>query len=140
MDIKLADPKSNVETMRDYLRQTTDAGTEITIFPECTLSGYCFESFEEAFEVSESISDGPSIKAMMLACRELETHAIFGFLERDGERIFNTAICTGPSGLVASYRKVHLPTLGVDNFTTPGEGASIFELKLKGQDLSLIHI
>lgn len=134
MDIKLADPKSNVETMRDYLRQTTDAGTEITIFPECTLSGYCFESFEEAFEVSESISDGPSIKAMMLACRELETHAIFGFLERDGERIFNTAICTGPSGLVASYRKVHLPTLGVDNFTTPGEGASIFELKLKGQD------
>ena len=142
MDIKLADPKSNVETMKGYLRQTADAGAAITIFPECTLSGYCFESFEEAFEVSETISEGPSIQAIALACSELETHAIFGFLERDGEQIFNTAICVGPDGLVASYRKVHLPTLGVDNFTTPGEGASIFELKLKeksnsGQDHSI---
>lgn len=27
----------------------------------------------------------------------------------------------GPEGLVASYRKIHLPFLGVDRFTTPGD-------------------
>jgi predicted amidohydrolase len=27
----------------------------------------------------------------------------------------------GPSGLIGTYRKVHLPALGVDHFTTPGD-------------------
>ena len=39
---------------------------------------------------------------------------------RYGDEVFNAAVLAGPDGLVGSYRKVHLPFLGVDRFTTPG--------------------
>ena len=42
-------------------------------------------------------------------------------LERDGARLFNACALVGPTGLVANYRKIHLPFLGVDRFTTPGD-------------------
>jgi predicted amidohydrolase len=48
-------------------------------------------------------------------------HCVFGLLEVDGERLFNACVLVGPDGLVASYRKIHLPSLGVDRFTTPGD-------------------
>ena len=141
MDVKIADPTANVALMKQHLQSTTAAGAAITIFPECALTGYCFESFEEAYEVSESIADGPSIESMMSACREIGTHAIFGFLERDGKQIFNSALCVGPEGVIAKYRKVHLPTLGVDNFTTPGEeGNSVFDLPLLGEAADPIRV
>ena len=54
-------------------------------------------------------------------CLELGVFMIFGLLEADGERLFNTAVQIGPQGLVGSYRKIHLPGLGVDHFTTPGD-------------------
>jgi len=46
---------------------------------------------------------------------------VFGMIELDGDDIFNTAVLVGPHGIVGSYRKVHLPWLGVDRFTTPGD-------------------
>ena len=36
-------------------------------------------------------------------------------------RIFNACALVGPNGFIAGYRKVHLPFLGVDRFTTPGD-------------------
>jgi len=133
MDIKLADRDANIAAMKERLRETTAAGAELTIFPECTLTGYCFESFEEAWEVSETLLEGSSIQAMQMACSELNTHAIFGYLERVSEQIFNSVVCVGPGGFTANYRKVHLPMLGVDNFTTPGNvGYPIMDLHLHG--------
>jgi len=44
-----------------------------------------------------------------------------GMLERDGSRVFNAAVLVGPAGVVGSYRKVHLPYLGIDMFTSYGD-------------------
>jgi len=46
---------------------------------------------------------------------------VFGVLELSGDDVFNTAVLMGPDGLIGHYRKVHLPFLGVDRFTTPGD-------------------
>ena len=46
---------------------------------------------------------------------------MFGLLERDGSRLFNACALVGPDGLVGSYRKIHLPFLGVDRFADPGD-------------------
>jgi predicted amidohydrolase len=42
-------------------------------------------------------------------------------LERSGDALFNACAVVGPNGLIGSYRKIHLPCLGVDRFTTPGD-------------------
>src|SRR6476620_7372993 len=120
IDITLADRERNLARMLDVLTETAKNGAKLTVFPEAALSGYCFENLDEARPHAESIP-GPSTERFTRACRELNTFAIYGLLEADGDRLFNACALVGPTGLIASYRKVHLPFLGMDRFTTPGE-------------------
>ncbi len=90
------------------------------VFPECALSGYCFDSRDEAWPYAEPVP-GPAVELLGGACRRLGVFAVMGMLEAAGERLFNTVVLVGPQGLVGSYRKVHLPFLGIDRFTTPGD-------------------
>jgi len=120
MDVAFADIPANLLKIQDFLAETAAAGAMLTVFPECALTGYCFESREEATSCAQSIP-GAATDAIAVTCRELNTHVVFGMLEADGDRLFNTCVLIGPEGLVAKYRKVHLPSLGVDNFTTPGD-------------------
>jgi 5-aminopentanamidase len=120
MDVVFADREANFARLADRLRETARAGARLAVFPECSLPGYCFESLDEARPHAEPIP-GPSMLRLAEVCRELDTHAVVGLLEADGDRLFNAAALVGPTGLVASYRKVHLPYLGVDRFTTPGD-------------------
>ena len=120
MNVDFADNASNLARMQSSLKAAAEAGAMLVIFPECALSGYCYESLDEAMPCAETIP-GPATEALARACRERNAFAIFGLLEKDGERLFNTCALVGPDGLVASYRKVHLPSLGVDRFATPGD-------------------
>jgi predicted amidohydrolase len=58
---------------------------------------------------------------MAAACRRLNSWCVFGLLEKDGDRLFNACALVGPEGFIAGYRKIHLPFLGVDRFTTSGD-------------------
>ncbi|MFT5526650.1 MAG: putative amidohydrolase, partial [Pirellulaceae bacterium] len=120
MDVQLGEIAANLEQMQTLLKETATAGARVTIFPECALTGYCFRSLADAMEFGESIP-GPSVQAMADTCRELDTFAVFGMLEKVGEQLYNVAVLMGPQGLIGCYRKVHLPYLGVDRFTTPGD-------------------
>lgn len=120
MDVSLGDVDGNLERMATFLRETTAAGAALTIFPECSVTGYCFESLESGRRLAQSIP-GPATDHMVALCGELQCHCVFGMLEADGERVFNAAVLAGPEGVVGSYRKVHLPYLGIDMHTTPGD-------------------
>ena len=120
MDVALGDIDANVAKMAAHLRATAREGARLTIFPECAASGYCFDSLDEARRHAQPIP-GPIVAEIAAACRDVDAYAIFGLLEADGPRVFNAAALVGPAGLIGSYRKVHLPYLGVDMLTTPGD-------------------
>src|SRR3954467_2966422 len=120
IDITLADRDRNLARMLDILTETAKNGAQLTVFPEAALPGYCFDSLDEARPHAEPIP-GPSTDRFTRACRELNVFAIYGLLEADGDRLFNACALVGPTGLIASYRKVHLPYLGMDRFITPGD-------------------
>ena len=122
MGIRLADPQHNLDQMRQRLEVTVAAGAELTVFPECTLSGYCFESLEEALAWAQPM-DGDAVGHVTQWCQEMRTTVIFGLLEKDQGKLFNSLALVGPQGLLGRYRKVHLPFLGVDRFTTSGDGS-----------------
>jgi predicted amidohydrolase len=88
-----------------------------------------FGSLEEAMPFAEEIP-GPTTAALEAACRRLGAHVVCGLLERDGDVLYNAAVLVGPDGLIGSYRKTHLPFLGVDRFTTPGEELHVFDTPL----------
>jgi 5-aminopentanamidase len=120
MDVALKSPEENLSRMIDRLRETHSRGTRLSVFPECAVTGYCFDNLEEARPFAESIP-GPATERMRAACAELGAYAIFGLLERDGAALYNAAALVGPAGVIGSYRKVHLPYLGIDMFTTYGD-------------------
>ncbi len=120
MDCHLGEPARNLATLRDRLRACARDGARLIVFPECALTGYGFESKEEAWPHAEPLP-GPATERLAADCRALGVWAVFGLLERDADRLFNACALVGPDGLVAGYRKVHLPFLGVDRFATPGD-------------------
>lgn len=120
MDPKIMQSGLNLESMMHYLQEAAAKGAKIVVFPECALTGYCFNHLEEARPYAETIP-GPSTEAMGSLCAKLGVYAVMGMLEADGERVFNAAAMLGPEGLVGSYRKIHLPFLGVDRFVALGD-------------------
>jgi predicted amidohydrolase len=120
IDVVFGDREKNLARIGSALRETAKQGARLTAFPECALPGYCFESLEEARPHAEPVP-GPSTQRLAELCRELDVFAVVGLLEADGDRIFNAAALIGPGGVIGSYRKLHLPYLGVDMFTTRGD-------------------
>lgn len=110
----------NLDAILGRLRQVADEGARLVVFPECALTGYGFRSRDEALPFAEP-ADGPSTRRIAGECRALGVWSIHGFLEADAGRLFNACALVGPGGLVATYRKVHLPFLGVDRFADPGD-------------------
>jgi 5-aminopentanamidase len=126
---KLAEKARNLETCLAKLEQAVAAGAELLVLPECAIPGYMFESAEEAMPFAEEIG-GPSTEALADACRRLGAHVVCGLLERDGDALYNAAVLVGPDGLVGSYRKTHLPFLGVDRFTAAGDELPVYDTPL----------
>ena len=118
-DVTLGDKAANLRQLIQTLAAEAQLGSRLIVFPECLLTGYCFESRDEAMQHAETIP-GPSVQEIAEACRELNVFTVFGMLERCESDLFNVAVAVGPDGIVGTYRKTHLPFLGVDRFTTPG--------------------
>jgi predicted amidohydrolase len=117
---RLGEVERNLAAILERIAEATSAGAKLVVFPECALTGYGFGSKAQAFAFAEPVP-GPAVARLAAACAEREAFAVVGLLERDGDRLFNACVLVGPAGLVGSYRKVHLPCLGVDRFVDPGD-------------------
>src|SRR5437868_5593877 len=122
MDCQLGAKDRNLQTIRSRLAEAAGRGARLIVFPECALTGYAFESKAEALVQAEPIP-GPATTALANDCRVLGVWTIFGLVERDeaSDRIFNACVLIGPQGLIAGYRTIHLPFLGLDRFASPGD-------------------
>jgi predicted amidohydrolase len=123
-DCRLGDKPFNLDRIRTMLREAARAGAYLVVFPECALTGYCFNNKEEASAVAEPLP-GRASDAVAADCRDLRVYVIFGLVElsSSGDGFFNACALVGPSGLIAGYRKIHLPFLGLDRFALPGDQA-----------------
>ncbi len=120
MDVRLGDVAANLAAISDKAREAAAHGAKLIVFPECALTGYGFDSREEARPFAEPLP-GPATETMRRLCRELDVVIVFGLIEQAGERLFNAAAMVGPEGLLGGYRKVHLPWLGVDRYLDYGD-------------------
>ena len=67
MDVQLAEVDANLSRMVEKLQETSTNGVKLTVFPECAVTGYCFESLDEARPFAQPIP-GPATETMSRAC------------------------------------------------------------------------
>lgn len=108
LEPRVGDKASNVRKALTALRRAIDAQVDLIVLPELSNSGYIFHSRAEAFHLSELVPDGPTCLAYLEAIEGTQLHVVAGICERDGNRLYNTAVFLGPDGYIGKYRKLHL--------------------------------
>jgi predicted amidohydrolase len=129
IDPKLGENDRNLAVCIARMEEAAKLGASILVLPECAIPGYMWDSAEEAMPYAEEVP-GPSTEALGRACSRLDLHVVCGLIERDGDSLRNAAVVVGPEGLVGTYRKTHLPFLGVDRFVVPGDELPVWETPL----------
>ena len=129
IDPKLGEKERNVDACLARMEEAAALGASVLVLPECAIPGYMWDSAEEAMPFAEEIP-GPSTATLERECARLGLHVVCGLLERDGDALHNAAVLVGPDGLVGTYRKTHLPYLGVDRFVVAGDELPVFETPL----------
>lgn len=119
LDPRIGEPQPNAVAVAAEILTAAEEGAELVVFPEAALTGYVFESAEEA-RAAAVRADGAEVESVAAACREAGVFAVVGAVEREGGGLYNAAFLIGPDGLVGRYRKVHTLCLGVDRFAHPG--------------------
>ena len=112
----LGDKKKNMEMMKSSIEEDVD----LAVFPELCLTGYSIR--DDVAYMAESL-DGDSVKNMREIAVDTGTHIIFGMAERDGRKVFNSAVLVSPDDRVWCYRKHHPVNFGPfeeARYFTPG--------------------
>lgn len=73
---------------------------------------------------------GPSSDYFVAQSRRHNYYIVAGLVERAGHLVYNTAVLTGPEGLVGKYRKVTLPRGEWTHGVAPGHEYPVFSTRL----------
>jgi len=104
------------------------AGIDLLVLPELCNSGYNLQSAEQARATSEEIGSGDFVAFLESLCQRLGCHIVSGLNERQGSRLYNSAVLVGPQGYVGRYRKLHL-FMNEKDFFEPGDaGLPVFDI------------
>ena len=99
--------EENVSAIEERIGRLA-ARAELVLFPELFTTGYRRDGMDHA-SLAEAIPGGPTFSRLAEAARSARLSLAGTMLERDGDRVYDTAIVISPAGeLVARYRKTHL--------------------------------
>ncbi len=131
-------PDMNIGKITEIAERATRVGTELLVLPELSTTGAVFKSRAEAEGVAESMH-GDSIKSLVSIAKEHGIFLVTSVVERDVDRLYNTAILLGKMGLVGKYRKLHLNHLD-RRWATPGNlGLPTFDIPVGRIGLAIGH-
>ena len=80
---------------------------DLLVLPELFTTGYTFTSKKEAESFAEGL-EGPTAQFLMELSKRNNTTIIGGFVEKNREEIFNSAMIVSRSDVLGVYRKLHL--------------------------------
>jgi len=102
---KLLDREYN---LRKMVEMVSGAKADLLVFPELATSGYVFNDKKEVESMAENGASGETTKIFKKLSAENNCSYAVGFVERDDDKLFNSALLVNPNGEIFIYRKIHL--------------------------------
>lgn len=100
------DREANLSYIRSKIKDST---FDLLVLPEIFTSGFAFESRDELIPFAENLEDSYTVNYLTELMKECGGYITGSIPELCNEKLYNTSIMVGAEGLVASYRKIHVP-------------------------------
>jgi predicted amidohydrolase len=112
--------------LANLAKAIADQHLDLVVCPELFMSGY--DVGNDLHELAEP-AGGPFAQSVADLARQTGTAICYGYPERDGETVYNSALVVSGSGAVlANHRKLAIPPGFEQNFFEPGGQLTAFEL------------
>lgn len=119
------DVKSALKWIEKFAQEAENEGADIVCFPECFLQGYLTdENLASKYPINLSSS---YFKAILKQLAKFKPILVFGLIEKNDDRLFNSAVVIKDGQLLGKYQKTHL--LEGERIFKPGNSYPIFEVK-----------
>jgi NAD+ synthase (glutamine-hydrolysing) len=121
----VGDLDGNAAKVLEYVDRARELGVDIVSFPELTVTGYPPEDL--LLRPSFVKDSREALETVVKGCRGIS--AVVGFVDSDGDDIYNAAAVIHDGRLADVYRKQRLPNYGVFDemrYFRPGEGFPVY--------------
>jgi predicted amidohydrolase len=117
-------PQDSRERFVRLVEEAAAKGADIVCLPEGMTTAGNGLAYAQAAETVP----GPSTAFLGDLAKRLKIWIVAGIYERDGARVYNTAVLVGRDGSLAGrYRKMSLPDEEIEGGLTPGSETPVFE-------------
>lgn len=124
----VGDMEGNAARIIESSRTAAAGGNKLVVFPELAVTGYPPEDL--LLKPSFIAANMEQFKRITASAGDIVT--VFGFVDTDGERLYNAAAVAVRGRLAGVYRKVLLPNYGVfdeKRYFSPGKEAGVFKVE-----------
>lgn len=97
---------ANRRRSAEWSRRAFGRGADIVVLPELIIPGYALDP-GRLRQLAEPLN-GPSVTAWLEVAEAHGGYVVAGFCEREGQRLYNTAVLVGDGQVLLHYRKLHL--------------------------------
>jgi predicted amidohydrolase len=111
--------------IEDLAAQADARGVDLLVFPECFLQGYLVEEWhlcQHAVDLGSA-----RFGSVLRRLGRIRQTLVFGVIEQDGGRYFNTAVVVTQGAVLGAYRKTHL--VPGESLFHKGEAYPTFDLQ-----------
>jgi NAD+ synthase (glutamine-hydrolysing) len=126
----LGDVQANLQKHLELIQQAKSAGSQLIVFPELSMTGYCLQDLVPNVAHEPSMED-PIFKPLLEASQGLDL--VVGFVEEDTRhRFFISSAYLSARQVVHVHHKAYLPTYGLfdeGRFFAPGDSIRAFDTR-----------
>jgi predicted amidohydrolase len=125
MDIQLGDIEANLLHAKPMITSAIKNGSNVILLPELFTTGY---DLANSRSLAEKL-DGPTVQWMKNISIEHNITLVGSIIEVGEDLPFNTLVVSSPTGLISSYRKIHLfAPMGEADAFNPGTHLTVINI------------
>lgn len=122
--------EKNLNKALNLASKAVSEGAKIIALPELFDSGYCVEDKDKEFSIEFSNLNHPTLKTLFDFAKKHEVAFIACSIEKQNDKLFDTAYIISKEGLIGKYNKIYLWGNEKQRFS-PGQNYPVFELEIQ---------
>lgn len=126
--IRLRRIKEKEENLNKIEKLIKDIEADLLVLPELSTTGYNFNSREEIIPFAEEVPGYTSNRMLRISSYK-KMLIVYGFAEKERDKVYTSSIVVSPEGILGKYRKLHLFYKEKVVFTPGALPLDVFDIK-----------